>query len=133
MNCPIRPYYRLNIQETGSLEVIVVDDRNRPLPNALIRIIKLSYKGHYNETAEGVIVKEIYTDNNGNAHVQLPTLNDLMDTNDYYAASIYKDGYSNSYIYYIQIYPKINTIFNVYLSLKVEGQPEKVRLFFSHG
>lgn len=130
MNCSISPYYRLNVQEDGSLEVLVTDDKNKPLPNALIRIAKLSYTGQYNELAEGIIVKEIYTDNNGKVHVHLPPLNELMETNDYYAAVIYKNGYGNSYLYYIQIYPKINTIFNVNLSPRVEGQPERVRLFF---
>ena len=130
LNCSIRTYYRLNVQETGSLEVIVTDDSNRPLPSTLIRIAKLSYTGHYKEFAEGVIVNEVYTDNNGKVHVHLPPLNELMNTNEYYAASVMKEGYGNSYLYYIQVYPSINTIFNVYLSPRIEGQPEKVRLFF---
>lgn len=130
LNCLIYPFYRLNVQDTGVLEVTVTDDNNRPLPNALVKITKLSYIGMYNESAEGVIIAELYTDTNGKIHIDLPVLHELMNGKDYYAAGIVKEGYYESFIYYIQIYPNIKTLFHVNLAQRIKGQPERVRLFF---
>ncbi len=123
-------YYRLNVNETGFLEVSVFDNNNIPIPNAVVTIAKISYTGLYNESAEGEIIAEFLTDNNGKLHVELPILNDLLGKNAFYSAQFVKEGYYNTFIYYIQIYPNIHTIYEVYMSQRIEGHPEKLRFFF---
>ena len=90
----------------------------------------MSYEGVYNESAAGLLIAQLYTNNNGIISIILPALNELSSPNEYYAASIYKDGFYSAYIYYIQIYPNIQSIYEVYLTPWIAGQPERIRLFF---
>ncbi|HAS90755.1 MAG TPA: hypothetical protein DCS12_00355 [Clostridiales bacterium] len=123
-------YYKLNANGTGSLEIKVTDNINTPITNALVKIYKMSYEGVYNESAAGLVIVQLYTDNYGIINITLPPLNELTTPNEYYAASIYKDGFYNAYIYYIQIYPNIQSMYEVYLNPWIAGQPERIRLFF---
>ncbi len=123
-------YNRLNTNGTGSLEIKVTDNNRTPITNALVKIYRMSYEGVYNESASGLVIAELYTNNNGIVHIVLPALNELMSPNEYYAAYIYKDGFYNAFIYYIQIYPNIGSIYEVYLTPWIEGQPERIRFFF---
>lgn len=121
--------YRLNNYETGSLEIKVMDNRNIPIPNALVSISKISYTGIYNEGAEGIVLAEFYTDNNGAIYIDLPVLNELMGRNDFYSARISMQGYYDVYIYYIQIYPNINTSYEVYLTQRTRDAERFMFIF----
>lgn len=123
-------YYKLNVNGPGSLEIKVTDNRQTPITNALVKIYRMSYEGVYNESAEGLVIAELYTNNNGIINIVLPALNELTSPDEYYAAGIYKDGFYVAYIYYIQIYSNIESIYEVYLTPWIEGQPERTRLFF---
>ena len=120
---------RLNNYQTGILEIRVMDNRNMPMLNAKISISKISYTGIYNEGAEGVILAEFYTDNNGIIQIELPVLNELMNRNDFYSAKISMEGYYDVYIYYIQIYPDINSLYDVYLTQRTRDA-ERFMLIF---
>jgi hypothetical protein len=111
------------------LEIRVIDNGNTPISNAVVSVAKISYTGIYNESAEGIVIEELYTDNNGIIKIELPVLNELMGSTDYYSANIFKDGYYSSYIFYIQIYPNINSSYEVYLTPRTEGE-ERFRFFF---
>ena len=130
MNHPVCSNYKLNTNGTGSLEITVTDSINIPLSNVLVKIFKMSYEGVYNESAAGLLIAQLYTNNNGIISIILPALNELSSPNEYYAASIYKDGFYSAYIYYIQIYPNIQSIYEVFLTPWISGQPERIRLFF---
>ncbi|KAF5056882.1 hypothetical protein DSECCO2_362680 [anaerobic digester metagenome] len=79
----IRSYNRLNASETGILDIRVSDNRNRPISKAFVSIAKISYTGQYNESAEGIVIAELYTDNNGIVHIELPVLNELIGSNEF--------------------------------------------------
>jgi len=122
-------YHRLNNNETGHLEIKVMDNRNMPVVNALISVSKISYKGIYNEGAEGITIAEFYTDNSGIIHVELPVLNELMDSNELYSAKISKKGYYDVYIYYIQIYPNIDSSYDINLIPRTNGAERFMFIF----
>lgn len=111
-------YNMLSINETGVLKIQVLSSiDNKPVPNTLIRISKVSYFGQFNENAEGVVLAKFYTDNNGMIITDLPPLNELIsDNNDFYIASVLNDQYHNAYIFYIQVYPNISSSYIVYLA-----------------
>lgn len=127
MKYSISSYNRLDIH--GMLEIRVIDNRNIPISNALVSISKIIYTGIYNESAEGIVIEERYTDNNGIIKTELPVLNELMGSTSFYSANIAKEGYYSSYIFYIQIYPNINSLYEVYLTPRIEGE-ERFRFFF---
>lgn len=120
---------RLNNYETGILEIGLMDNRNTPISNALISISKISYTGIYNEGAEGIILAEFYTGDNGLIKIELPVLNELTGGNAYYSAKISVDGYYEVYIYYIQIYPNINTSYDVYLTPRTKDSERFMFIF----
>ncbi|MDF2678616.1 MAG: hypothetical protein K0Q97_2970 [Bacillota bacterium] len=120
---------KLNKHETGFLEIRVMDNRNIPIPNALISIAKISYSGIYNEGAEGITLVEPHTDNNGIVHIELLVLNELMGSNDFYSAKISKEGYYDFYIYYIQIYPNIDSSYDINLTPRTNGVERFMFLF----
>lgn len=117
----IRSYNRLNASETGILDIRVSDNRNRPISKAFVSIAKISYTGQYNESAEGIVIAELYTDNNGIVHIELPVLNELIGSNEFYSASISDEGYYNAYIYYIQIWPNMAASYEVGLTPRISG------------
>jgi len=106
----------LSSHETGILEIRVIDNRNIPISNAYISIAKISYTGIYNEGAEGLVIAEFHTDDSGIIQKELPVLNELIGRNEYYSARISKEGYYEVFIFYIQIYPNINSSYDVYLN-----------------
>lgn len=119
----------LNRNETGNLEINVMDNRSIPISNAKISISKISYAGLYNEGAEGIVIAEYYTDNSGTIHIEMPALNELIGIKDFYSATVSKEGYYDVYIYYIQIYPNIDTLYDVHLTPRTQGV-ERFRLLF---
>lgn len=120
---------RLNNYETGNLEINVMDNRNIPISNAKVSISRISYTGLYNEGAEGIVIGEYYTDNSGTIHIEIPALNELIGIKDFYSAKVSKEGYYDVYIYYIQIYPNIDSSYDVYLTPRTQGV-ERFRLLF---
>jgi hypothetical protein len=121
---------RLNTpHETGLLEINVMDNTVIPTSNALVSISRISYIGIYNEGAEGIVLAEFYTDGSGTIHIELPVLNELTGGNEYYSAKISKEGYYDVFIYYIQIFPNIETTYDVFLTPKTGGLEKTMYLF----
>lgn len=121
---------RLNTpHKTGLLEINVMDNTGIPTSNATVSISRISYTGIYNEGAEGIVLAEFNTDNSGKIRMELPGLNELMGGNQFYSARITTDGYYDVYIYYIQIYPNIDTTYDVFLTPKTSGVEKTMYLF----
>jgi hypothetical protein len=117
MKYSYRSYSRLNVSETGTLRIQVIDSVNNiPIPNALVIISKVSYSGQFYENAEGIVLSEFYTDYNGMVQVELPILNELMpNNNDFYIVSVTDDLYYPALIFNIQIYSGITSAYILYL------------------
>lgn len=108
----------LNSQNgTGRLYINVYDnDTNTTIDKAFIRISRISYSGQFNEFAQGMLIGEYITDEDGSFEIELPELNELLpDNKDFYTVTVRAYGYYNSYIFNIQIYENHSTSYNVYL------------------
>lgn len=108
----------LNSQNgTGYLYINVYDDAvNAPVANAFVRISTISYSGQFNEFAQGMLLGEYITDENGNFAIELPALNELLqDNRDFYNVTVRGYGYYNAYIFNVQIYENHSTSYRVYL------------------
>lgn len=124
--------YRLNNNHTGALEIQVFDTKsNLPISNAFISISQITYSGPFVEGAEGIVMAELYTNNNGILHIHLPALNELISgSNAYYAAVVTKDGYQDIYIFYIQIYPNTTSNYYIYLTPVSSDNIKRFKLTF---
>ena len=56
-------------------------DTNTPIKDALVRISKIIYSGQFNEFAEGEVVVQYKTDENGNKKTQLRNNNPFLHDN----------------------------------------------------
>lgn len=103
--------------DTGKLEITVYHEEfNEPLPNATVKIYKVTVSGTYNEIGEGKLVYNSTTDENGKIIVELPTINELMqDKNDFYYIAVSHPTHYNAYIFNAEIYPDITTHFDISL------------------
>lgn len=120
---------RLNVHENGFLEIKVMDDKSIPASDALISVSRISYTGIYNESAEGLVLADFYTDNSGIIQLELPVLNELVGNSHFYSAKISKEGYYDVYIFYIQTYPDITSSYDVYLTPITSGVEKFMFLF----
>jgi hypothetical protein len=120
---------RLNVHENGFLEIKVMDDKSIPASDALISVSRISYTGIYNESAEGLVLADFYTDNSGIIQLELPVLNELVGSSQFYSAKISKEGYYDVYIFYIQTYPDITSSYDVYLTPITRGVEKFMFLF----
>lgn len=131
---PIKPYSAKNFllkgldrnnNESGMLDITVYhEEMKEPLPNAIVKIYKVSVSGEYNEKGEGMLIRQFKTDINGKIYpVVLPVLNETMeDKNDYYYIAIHHPTHHSAYIFNVEIYPGITTSFEVYLKFRYSNQ-----------
>lgn len=134
MSYLIKPYYIRNLlsrkleqhnTETGMLDITVFHEEfKEPLPNALIKVYKISVSGEYNENGAGTLVHQSLTPNNGYLQrLELPVLNELMPGNrDFYFIAIHHPTHHSAYIFNVEIYPNIITSFNVYLNFRYTNE-----------
>lgn len=113
--------------ETGHLVINVFHNVvNTPIENATVVISKISYSGEFNERAEGTVIGQYTTDINGSIpFIELPALNELMNDNkDFYIIAAHANGYYSAYVFNVQVYPNVDTIYNIYLSHVSSGEPK---------
>lgn len=129
---PIKPYHAKNLinksvkynqrenqAQTGYLDVSVYQNVvNTPIKDATVKISSILYSGQFNEFAEGKLIVEYKTDEDGKVPVtELPVLNELMPGNrEFYFVAVNADEFYNAYILNIQIYPDKTSVYKVYLS-----------------
>jgi hypothetical protein len=109
----------LNSQNgTGYLYINVYSNAtSTPIANAFVRVSRISYSGQFNEFAQGMLLGEYITDENGSFAIELPALNELLPNNkDYYIVTVRAYGYYNAYIFNVQIYEDHSTSYRVFLS-----------------
>lgn len=105
-------------EEKGKLDLTVYhEEYHAVLPNATVKIYRVSVTGEYREIGKGVLIHEFVTDENGKIPVvELPILNDLMpDNTDFYYIAVHSSNHYSAYIFNAEIFPNITTNFNVSL------------------
>lgn len=116
-------YYKAN-PETGFLKVTVHNKLNNdPIKDALVRISKVTITGLYNENAEGNLIVQYRTDEQGNIPIiRLQAYNELSSENNFYIIAIHADGYYNAYVFNVQIFPNTTTSYDINLSNRSTGE-----------
>ncbi len=111
--------------ETGFLGVSVFHNVvNEPIENAEVNIYKMNVRGLYNEEGEAKLIAMYMTDKNGKIPlIELSVVSasevnksGINLTNSHYFMIVNAFGFYSAYVFDIQIYPNITTMYRVNLS-----------------
>lgn len=112
--------------ETGFLDLTILNESNSPIQNASVTISSVSYRGQFYEIGEGKVLYEYFTDEYGKIPlVELPVHNEMVsgyEHHNFYIVSVSADNYVDAQLYHIQIFEDQATTFRIFLDQAVENQ-----------
>lgn len=111
--------------ETGFLGVSVFHNVvNEPIENAEVSVFKMDVSGLYNEEGEAKLITMHVTDKDGKIPlIELPVINTpeiskngINLTSSHYFMIVNAYGYYSAYVFDIQIYKNVTTVYRINLS-----------------